>query len=53
MTPMLTRRPTSSSWLWLSFSPSSHCVVSTRRLVYSAYVRGTTTCGVQGGGSGR
>ena len=45
MTPTLTSAPTSLASLWLSFSPSSHWLVSTRRDVYCAYVRGTTTCG--------
>lgn len=43
MTPMLTRSPTLSALLWLSFSPSSQETVSTRLLVSSLYVTGTTT----------
>ena len=45
MTPTPTRSPTSLAVLWLSFSPSSHALVSTRRAVYCEKVLGTTICG--------
>lgn len=38
MTPRLTSAPTSSAVLWLSFSPSSHSDVRTRRVVNCSYV---------------
>ena len=43
MTPTLTSFPTSDSVLCESFSPFSHSVVSTRRVVYFPNVFGTTT----------